>query len=91
MDAGYMIGVLYTGMMPGRFRAQSGAYYTPPALCERLLDMATEAGVDWRSARVLESGLWRGCIPVSGGAAYGGGVLKDRSARVALKNIQGRG
>ena len=24
MDAGYMIGVLYTGMMPGGFRAQSG-------------------------------------------------------------------
>ena len=46
LDAGYTIGVLYTGLMPDRFRAQLGAYYTPPALCKRLLDMATEAGVD---------------------------------------------
>ena len=61
-DASYMIGVLYTGMMPARFRARLGAYYTPPALCERLLDMATEAGVDWRSARVLD--------PACGGGAF---------------------
>ena len=89
MDAGYMIGVLYTGMMPGRFRAQSGAYYTPPALCERLLDMATKAGVDWRSARVLDPACGGGAFlsPVARRMAEG---LKDRSARVALKNIQGR-
>lgn len=89
MDASYMIGVLYTGMMPGTFRAQLGAYYTPPALCERLLDMATEAGVDWRSAQVLD--------PACGGGAFLSPVarrmaesLKDCSARIALKNIQRR-
>ena len=89
MDASYMIGVLYTGMMPGRFRAQLGAYYTPPALCERLLDMATEAGVDWRSARVLD--------PACGGGAFLSPVarrmaesLKDCSPKVAVKNIQRR-
>ena len=89
VDAGYMIGVLYTGMMPGRYRARLGAYYTPPALCERLLDMATEAGVDWRSARVLD--------PACGGGAFLSPVarrmarrLKDCSARIALKNIQHR-
>ncbi len=62
LDAGYLIGVLYTGMMPAGFRTRLGAYYTPPALCERLLDMATEAGVDWRSARVLD--------PACGGGAF---------------------
>ena len=89
MDAGYMIGALYTGMMPSRRRARLGAYYTPPALCERLLDMATEAGVDWRSARVLD--------PASGGGAFLSPVarrmadgLKDCSARIALKNVQHR-
>lgn len=89
MDAGYTIGALYTGMMPGRRRARLGAYYTPPALCERLLDMATEAGVDWRSARVLD--------PASGGGAFLSPMarrmadgLKDCSARIALKNIQHR-
>lgn len=89
MDASYLIGVLYTGMMPGRFRAKLGAYYTPPALCERLLDMATEAGVDWRSAQVLD--------PACGGGAFLSPVarrmaesLKDCSAKIALKNIQRR-
>ena len=89
LDAGYTIGVLYTGLMPDRFRAQLGAYYTPPALCERLLDMATEAGVDWRSARVLD--------PACGGGAFLAPVarrmadsLKDGSARVALESIQRR-
>lgn len=89
MDASYMIGVLYTGMMPGSFRAELGAYYTPPALCERLLDMATEAGVDWRTARVLD--------PACGGGAFLSPVarrmaesLKNCSARIALKNIQRR-
>ena len=89
MDAGYMIGVLYTGMMPGQFRAALGAYYTPPALCERLLDMATEAGVDWRTARVLD--------PACGGGAFLSPVarrmaksLKDCSAKITLNTIQRR-
>ena len=62
VEAGYLVGILYTGMMPDRFRADRGAYYTPPALCERLLDLATEAGVDWRTARVLD--------PACGGGAF---------------------
>ena len=82
MDASYVIGVLYTAMMPDGFRAQQGAYYTPPALCEGLLDMATEAGVDWRSARVLD--------PACGGGAFLSPVarrmaesLKDCDAKTA--------
>ena len=89
LDAGYTIGVLYTGLMPDRFRAQLGAYYTPPALCERLLDMATEAGVDWCSARVLD--------PACGGGAFLAPVarrmadsLKCSGARVALESVQRR-
>ena len=89
LDASYMIGVLYTGMMPGGLRAQLGAYYTPPALCERLLDMATEAGVDWCSARVLD--------PACGGGAFLAPAarrmaesLKNSSAKFAMKSIQRR-
>ena len=89
LDAGYTIGVLYTALMPDRFRARLGAYYTPPALCGRLLDMATEAGVDWASARVLD--------PACGGGAFLAPVarrmatsLKDCDARVALESIQRR-
>ena len=88
-DAGYRIGMVYTGMMPDRLRAELGAYYTPPALCERLLDMATEAGVDWRSARILD--------PACGGGAFLAPVarrimenLDDCSAETVLENIQNR-
>ena len=89
MDASYVIGVLYTAMMPDGFRAQQGAYYTPPALCEGLLDMATEAGVDWRSARVLD--------PACGGGAFLSPVarrmvesLKDCDAKTVVKSIERR-
>lgn len=85
-DAGYAIGRLYTGVMPERLRAKLGAYYTPPTLCERLLDMAEEAGVDWRSARVLD--------PACGGGAFLSPVarrmaehLPELSASSALKEI----
>lgn len=88
-DAGYRIGMIYTGMMPDRLRAELGAYYTPPALCERLLDMATEAGVDWCSARILD--------PACGGGAFLSPVarrimenLDDCSAETVLENIQNR-
>ena len=86
MDASYAIGLLYTGVMPEKLRAKLGAYYTPPALCERLLEMATEAGVDWGSACVLD--------PACGGGAFLSPVARrmaehqpDRSARDALRHI----
>ena len=89
LDASHLIGALYTGMMPATFRTRMGAYYTPPALCERLLDMATEAGVDWRSARVLD--------PACGGGAFLAPVarrmvrsLNESSAKTALESIQRR-
>ena len=61
-NASYAIGTLYTSMMPDGMQSRYGAYYTPPALCEVLLDMAAEAGVVWRSARVLD--------PACGGGAF---------------------
>ncbi|MEQ8826926.1 MAG: N-6 DNA methylase, partial [Parvibaculum sp.] len=89
MEASYLIGVLYTAMMPGKTRSEFGAYYTPPALCDRLMDMATEADVDWRTARVLD--------PACGGGAFLSPVarkmadqLSDCAAGIALKNIVGR-
>jgi len=89
LEAGYGIGALYTGMMPAAVRTRLGAYYTPPALCERLLDMATEAGVDWCTARVID--------PACGGGAFLAPVVRrmaDSLARngtgVALEEIQHR-
>ncbi len=88
-DAGHMIGELYTGMMPAGFRARMGAYHTPPALCERLLDMATEAGVDWRSARVLDPACGGGAF-LAPAARRMGESLGNGNAGNALESIEDR-
>ena len=76
--ASYRIGVIYTGTMPVEVRGKMGAHYTPPALCERLLDMATEAGVDWLRATVLDP-------------ACGGGAFLSPLARRMAKSMEGYG
>ena len=88
-QAGYAIGDIYTGLLPRRFRAVHGAYYTPPALCERLLDLAEAAGVNWSSARVLD--------PACGGGAFLAPVarrmveaLGGRPPAAMLSDIQDR-
>jgi adenine-specific DNA-methyltransferase len=53
---------LYTTLLPGERRSALGAFYTPPALTGRLLDLAGEGGTDWANARVLD--------PASGGGAF---------------------
>ncbi|QXZ87806.1 HsdM family class I SAM-dependent methyltransferase [Rhizobium tumorigenes] len=60
--AAYAIGLTYTGMLPSSFRASFGVFYTPPPLTARMLDQATNAGVDWKSCRVLD--------PACGGGAF---------------------
>jgi adenine-specific DNA-methyltransferase len=53
---------LYPALLPTAYRAAHGAFYTPPALSSRLLDLATDGGVDWRTARVLD--------PAAGGGTF---------------------
>ncbi|TCQ02110.1 adenine-specific DNA-methyltransferase [Rhizobium sp. PP-F2F-G36] len=61
-NACYELSATYTAMLPGDIRTAWGAFYTPPALTERLLTLAVEAGTDWRTARVLD--------PACGGGAF---------------------
>lgn len=61
---------LYTTLLPGKERSSLGAFYTPSALTQRLLDLADEGGVDWKTARVLD--------PASGGGAF----LLEAAARM---------
>lgn len=84
--AAYQIGLAYTGMLPPEHRATHGIYYTPPALTARLIAQASEAGIDWGRARVLD--------PACGGGAFLTPVaqqiidsLPDCSAQILLKNI----
>lgn len=75
MEAGYLIGGTYTVMLPADIRSNFGAYYTPPALCERLLDMATEAGVDWATCYVLD--------PACGGGAFLSPIARRMADKLA--------
>jgi adenine-specific DNA-methyltransferase len=59
---GYALGVLYTSILPVGTRAALGAYYTPPAVVERLLDSVENSGVDLTRSAVLD--------PACGGAAF---------------------
>jgi adenine-specific DNA-methyltransferase len=53
---------LYPTLLPERERSAMGAFYTPPALVTRLLDRASEEGIDWRTAQVLD--------PAAGAGAF---------------------
>jgi adenine-specific DNA-methyltransferase len=89
ITASYWLSVTYTAMLPDSIRSSLGVYYTPPALSARLLDLATEAGTDWRICRVLD--------PACGGGAFLGPAavrmaarLKGESAKVILGSIEQR-
>jgi adenine-specific DNA-methyltransferase len=62
LDAAYHIGLVYTTSLPPAYRARNGVYYTPPALANRVLDQADAAGVDWKTARIID--------PACGGSAF---------------------
>lgn len=89
IEAGYLISVIYTAMLPDELRARHGIYYTPPALTRRLIAMATEAGVDWATCRVLD--------PACGGGAFLAPAalriieeLPDCEPAILLQNIGNR-
>ena len=61
-DAGYLIGSIYTVMLPDSIRSEMGAYYTPPPLVARLLDLAEAAGFDFSRGSAID--------PACGGGAF---------------------
>jgi adenine-specific DNA-methyltransferase len=61
-EACYQLSCCYTVMLPETVRSSWGAYYTPPALTDRLLALAAESGIDWAKASVLD--------PACGGGAF---------------------
>ena len=88
-DAAYLLGTTYAAMLPPDFRSRHGVFYTPPAVVDRLLDAATNAGVDWSTCRVLD--------PACGGGAFLAPVarrmidaLEGCERRVIARNIATR-
>ncbi|MDP3008139.1 MAG: Eco57I restriction-modification methylase domain-containing protein [Methylococcales bacterium] len=61
-NAGYLIGSVYTIMLPEQMRSTLGAFYTPPSLSERLIDLAISAGFD--------PAKHSACDPSCGGGAF---------------------
>ena len=62
LRAGYMLGTVYTTMLPADIRSSWGSFYTPPPYVERLLDQAAEAGFDWANGSAAD--------PACGGGAF---------------------
>ena len=60
--AGYYIGNIYTSLLPEKYRAEKGAYYTPPILVKRMLYNLDCYGIDWEKNTILD--------PSCGGAAF---------------------
>jgi adenine-specific DNA-methyltransferase len=88
-EAAYAIGTLYTSLLPETFRAQHGIFYTPPELVECLLAMAENAGIDWKTARVLDPACGGGAFLV-GAAARMMSALGGVEPAIALQSIAAR-
>lgn len=78
LAAAYLISVTYTAMLPDELRSKLGAYYTPPPIAERLVTMATRAGVNWETCRTLD--------PACGGGAFLSAVATPLLAATAGKS-----
>ncbi len=59
---GYLIGSIYTVMLPEAMRCEMGAYYTPPSMVNRLLELAEQAGTDFSTCSAID--------PACGGGAF---------------------
>jgi adenine-specific DNA-methyltransferase len=77
IEALHQLTSLYAALLPERQRGDRGAFYTPPPLARRLVDLAGDGGIDWKTARVLDP-------------ASGGGILLLRAARRIREALAGR-
>jgi adenine-specific DNA-methyltransferase len=89
LEALHYITSLYPALLPERYRAAAGAFYTPPSLAARLLDQSEEAGLEWHTAKVLD--------PAAGGGAFLVHAatrmlvsLRDCEPRFALRQLKNR-
>lgn len=62
IECSYYMGGLYTYLLPQKYKAEYGIYYTPPVIAERLLDLLGSEGVNWSTDNILD--------PACGGGAF---------------------
>ena len=82
-ETAYQIGQLYTSLLPSHIKRSQSLYYTPPALARKLVQMATDAGTDFGSVRILE--------PSCGGGGGGGGGVVLTTVLRAMAVLEGNG
>jgi len=89
LSAGYLLGELYTSLLPSKRRSEYGVFFTPPALARRLLVLAEQSGVDWRTATVLDPACGGGAFlaPVAQRIA---GSLEGAKPRTVVEHITSR-
>ncbi|HEU4555553.1 MAG TPA: N-6 DNA methylase [Chitinophaga sp.] len=87
VEAGYLLGNVYTAVLPESTRSSNGVFYTPPALTSRLIQISESAGVSWTKAKVVD--------PACGGGAFLAPIcrkiqaaLKDKSSAEIVQHIQ---
>ena len=84
----HLLGSVYAAAMPDKMRSELGAFYTPPALVDRLVGMATDA-IDWRVCRMLDPAAGTGAFLVSL-ALRMVEALGEVDPSVALRSVAGR-
>jgi adenine-specific DNA-methyltransferase len=90
VEALHFVTSLYPALLPDETRSKLGAYYTPPALANRLAQLLTEHGTDWSTARVLDPAAGAGAFLIQAasrmraalGGAEPGFVLRQLGARL---------
>jgi adenine-specific DNA-methyltransferase len=87
VTASYLLGNVYTAVLPELTRTSGGIFYTPPALTKRLIEIAEREGINWSEAKVID--------PACGGGAFLAPVclkkleaLKHQPADIIIQHIE---
>ncbi|MDE3249401.1 MAG: N-6 DNA methylase, partial [Bacteroidota bacterium] len=87
IDACYLIGNIYTALLPAGLRSSDGIFYTPPCLSNRLIYLAESNGVDWKNATVLDPACGNGAFLLPIGLKIKS-VLKGCTSERILEHIE---
>lgn len=89
MEYAYLLGNLYTMLLPNSYRADNGIYYTPPTLAERLLDLLAAEGADWAKANILDPACGGGAFLVTvANRMLGDYRIKELPAEIKLSHLE---
>lgn len=89
MEYAFLLGTLYTLLLPPKYRSDNGIYYTPPVLAERLLDVLAVEGADWATNHILDPACGGGAFLVTvANRMLGDYRIKELSAEEKLAHIE---